>query len=540
MSEQIILIGADEPGLNGVIKYLRSNPDTKATVLYPEINPLPEFTCMTMERYLGRGIEFPETLRAIGVDRENKRVNVRDDITGAESFMAYDKLVFASSSTPADLEVPGDHYSKIIRLGSMADAVRLIPAKGKHLVVGSGLNLLLAASVLLGQGNCEIEMIIQKDGTNTTPLSDNLFRMVKHHLTESGVKLHEDTHLTKIEAKNDSLIAITDNGEFEADRIVNATPNMAVSYLAAEAGLETDDVNGIIVDALLRTQDPNIFACGKCASFLGEMCKSPVPGVQVASTTVRQANILAAMLEGSEATQLTPVSAYSIPLTDITVAGAGLSVEAARHCGFTPMSSTVIQFDRAHFMPDAELMTLELVFDAPTRRVLGIQGLSRMGEALCGRISAVAALLPQQPTIDDISNLEVAYSPPFASAMDVLNTVANVADNILMGTNEGISTEEFEKQWAERETGNDFFLDCRELGNAEPYLNRHPVFWNHIPQGELARRLDEVPRDKRIILLCNTGTRSYEAQVVLKHAGYEDVVNVDGGMAAVKQSGVEV
>ena len=199
-----------------------------------------------------------------------------------------------------------------------------------------------------------------------------------------------------------------------------------------------------------------------------------------------------------------------------------------------------IQFDRAHFMPGVELMTLELVFDGPTRRVLGIQGLGKSADALCGRISAVSAVLPMKPTIDDISNLEMAYAPPFSSAMDVLNTVANGADNMLAGINESISPEEFRELWAEREREDSFFLDCRELGNAQPVLDRHTAHWNHIPQGQIARRVAEIPTDRKIVLVCNTGTRSYEAQTILKHAGFCDVVNVEGGNTALRQSGIEV
>lgn len=540
MPESIILIGADEPGLNSVIRYIQDNPDSKAIVLYPELNPIPEFSCMTMERYLGRGIEFPENLRAFGIDRDNKRVRVRDNFSGAESSVPYDKLVFASGATPAELDVPGDHLSKIIRLGSYEDAARLRPIEGKTLVIGNGLNMFLATSVLLNQSAGKIEVLLRSDGSAPAPLSSDLSQMVRHHLVESGVTLHTEASLKRIESLGDGLKVITDKGDIEVSRVINASHNVAVSYLASGAGLDMDDTGGIIVDAHLRTRDPHIFACGNCASFIGKVCNAPVPGTHVKSTTPRQVRILADSLNGVTEVPLAPLSTFSLSIGDLTIAGAGLSVEAARKCGFKPMSATAIQFDRAHFMHNAELMTLELVFDADTRQVLGIQGLSKSGEALRGRISAVSAILPKHPTIEDISNLELAYSPPFASAMDVLNTVANVADNMLAGINEGIGAEEFEQIWNERAKSDDFLLDCRELGNAGPFLERHPLHWNHIPQGEIARRLEEIPRDRRIILLCNTGTRSYEAQVVLKHAGFKEVVNVDGGITAVKQAGIKV
>jgi len=132
--------------------------------------------------------------------------------------------------------------------------------------------------------------------------------------------------------------------------------------------------------------------------------------------------------------------------------------------------------------------------------------------------------------------LEYPYSPPFSSAMDIVNTLGTVAENMLAGMNQGLSPEEFEKLF----TGNGdscFFLDCREPDNAGPYLERHPDKWHNIPQGKLRERLDEIPKDKTVVLICNTGIRSYEGQITLEQAGFKDVLNLHGGMAALKQSG---
>jgi len=183
-------------------------------------------------------------------------------------------------------------------------------------------------------------------------------------------------------------------------------------------------------------------------------------------------------------------------------------------------------------------MTLELTVDTKTGRVLGIQGIANSGDALTGRVGAVAALMQRGCVVQDLSVLEYPYSPPYASAMDIINTVGTVAENMLSGMNQGISAEEFERLFAEK--GEDrFFLDCREADNAEPYLERFPGAWHNIPQGQLRKRLDEIPRDRSVVIICNTGMRSYEAQITLKEAGFTDVVNVHGGMAALRQSGLD-
>lgn len=162
-----------------------------------------------------------------------------------------------------------------------------------------------------------------------------------------------------------------------------------------------------------------------------------------------------------------------------------------------------------------------------------------MGDALVGKINTVAAMLPHKPTVADVSNVEVAYSPPFASAMDILNTVANAADNILSGQNKGISVTEFAALWDNAASGV-HIIDCRENPQGGPLVEKHPGRWHNIPQGQLRGRLNEVPKDKPVVLMCNTGARSYEALVTLADAGFQNVVSVEGGMAAVKAAGVDV
>ena len=200
----------------------------------------------------------------------------------------------------------------------------------------------------------------------------------------------------------------------------------------------------------------------------------------------------------------------------------------------------LIQLDRAHFYPTKDLMTLEMVVNKANRRVLGVQGFGSSSDAMVGRINAVAALLKSGPTIDDISNMELAYAPPFAAAMDILNTLANLADNALLGINRGVGPDGFKELWEKRDQEACFFLDCREKADADPFLERNPEFWHNVPQGEIYDRMDEIPKDTPIVLICNTGARSYEAQIMLAEKGIKDVTNIQGGMAGIKKYGVDV
>jgi len=121
-----------------------------------------------------------------------------------------------------------------------------------------------------------------------------------------------------------------------------------------------------------------------------------------------------------------------------------------------------------------------------------------------------------------------------------LNVLGGVTENVLQGRLRGIAVDEFAALWAKREGGGRFFLDCRERSNAEEYMNKYPEYWHNIPQGQLKDRLAELPRDQGIVLVCNTGARAYESFITLAHAGFGDVVSVEGGMTAVLAAGEKI
>jgi rhodanese-related sulfurtransferase len=254
----------------------------------------------------------------------------------------------------------------------------------------------------------------------------------------------------------------------------------------------------------------------------------------------RQGRVIGTNLAGGGDKFEGAVGSFVVKLFDISVASAGLSIGQARKEGFDSISAFIVQFDRAHFYPEKDLIYLELIVEKKTERVLGIQGIGNNGDGMVGRINAVAAILKYRPTIKDISNLELAYSPPFSSAMDILNALGNTAENILKGKNRVINVDQFTDLWQEKEKGEILFLDCRDQNHAEPFEKKYPNDWKGIPQDQLRVRIDEIPKDRKIVLICNTGVRSYEAQVILDHMGIGDTFNLQGGMAAINKQGVDI
>lgn len=184
------------------------------------------------------------------------------------------------------------------------------------------------------------------------------------------------------------------------------------------------------------------------------------------------------------------------------------------------------------------MMTLELVVERGTRRVLGIQGVCEDGARLKARIDAVATMLQfGKPTIDDLANAEIAYAPPFASAMDAVNAVANVADNILSGQLKPISSKEFGELWKDRANNNVFFADARPAVAGNATAAKYPGEWHAIALEDIEAKFDSIPKDRPVALVCNTGLRSYEVMLYLHNHGVTDVVNALGGMQALIKRG---
>jgi rhodanese-related sulfurtransferase len=234
------------------------------------------------------------------------------------------------------------------------------------------------------------------------------------------------------------------------------------------------------------------------------------------------------------------VGSFAVKIFEHAVAGTGLSVQNARAEGLDVVNVHISQLDRAHFYPEKGLMYLDLVVERDTGRVLGMQGFSPMGDALVGRVNAVASMLPHRPTAEDLSTMELAYSPPFSAAMDIVNALGNVAENVLAGRLRGVDPDEFRALWEKREDGDVLFVDCRSPADGAELAERmDPAWWRNIPQEDLAERLQELPRDRRVVLVCNTGARSYEAQVQLEAAGVRQTENVLGGIASLKKRGMQ-
>ena len=492
-----------------------------------------------------KGLNVRTRTRALAIDRAAQTLLVKDLNSGKEEKLPYDKLVLATGASPRMPPVEGKDLKNVLSLTRLeaAGAIRAACQEGKvteAVIVGGGFIGLEAAVALADMWGVKVSVVEMMDQILPGVLSHSLALMAAHDCQAHKVDVHVSEKVLRIEGTDGAVSAVvTDKRRIPAQMVIFAagfTPN---GGLAKEAGLEVAPCGAIVVDEHMRTSDPAIYAGGDCVCIKNIITGKP-GYLPLGSMANRQGRVIGTNLAGGDATFPGYVGSWAVKLFDMAFCGVGLTVERARKEGYDALSVGVEQLDHAHFYPEKSMMTLELVVDKPSRRVLGLQGACADPDSLKARIDAVAAALQySKPTVDDISNLEVAYAPPFASAMDVVNAVANVADNALDGRFTPITGDTFMELWKNRDKNNVFFIDARPAAAGRAVQEKHPD-WHAIPLEEIAARANEVPKDRPVAIICNTGLRAYDSLLILARSGVKELVNASGGMQSVIKMGLSV
>ncbi|WP_353119792.1 FAD-dependent oxidoreductase [Nitratidesulfovibrio sp.] len=570
MSKHVVVIGAVALGPKAACRFKRLEPDARVTMIdqSPRISyggcGIPYFVSGEVNNIdalqatpynvvrdpdffrINKGVDVLTETRAVSIDRAAKTVQVEHLRTGEQQTLSYDKLVLALGSRANRPPVEGLDLGGVTAATNLEEAelIRNAMAAGtvsNAVIVGGGFIGLEMAVALADMWGIGVTVVELADRLMPGFLSSTLTRMVRHDLEKNGVTVLTGEKVVRLEGEDGTVArVVTDKRTIDAELVIMAagvSPNTAI---AKAAGLDTDPRGALIVNDRMQTSDPDIYSGGDCVTIPNLVTGKP-GFFPLGSMANRQGRVVGTNLAGGNATFPGAVGSWVVKLFEISACGAGLTIETALREGYDAINVHVEQFDRAHFFPEKTIMSLELVVEKATRRVLGIQGVSTLGDALTARINAVATMLADKPTIEDISNAEIVYSPPFASAMDILNVVGNVAENILEGRARVIDPEEFERLWNERDTNDTVcFIDTRLSGNAVPFMEKYPDHWKNIPEEQIHDRLGEVPTDRTVVLVCNTGLRAYDAQLMLAKEGMTNTVSVQGGMVAMNKIGADI
>ncbi len=498
-----------------------------------------------------KSVKARTKVKALKINRAEKNVLVEDLNTGKQETLPYDKLVISTGAKPRPLTVEGADLKNVTAVTNLHEAkdVHEACATGKiqkAVVVGAGFIGLEVAVALADMWGIEVSVIEVFDQVLPTVSNEHSARIAEQDLKDLGVNVVLEEKVLKLEGENGVVKrVITDKQTIEADLVIASIGFIPNTELAKEAGLECIGNGAIKVDEYMRTSDKDIYSGGDCCSI-----KNLITGkdgyLPLGSMANRQGRIIGTNLACEALNSPRKdifagyVGGWAVKLNELSFAGVGLTETFAKREGFDAISIIAEGDDHAHFYPDAVMTTMQIVVDRKTRKILGFQACSPNTDAVKARVDAVAMLMQfGDATIDNLSNAEVVYAPPFASAMDIANSIANVADNVLDDRLTPMQPTEFLNYWNNREENNIYVVDIRPAHkNVVALQEKYPNNFLSLPLEQLKERINEVPKDREVILSCSTGTRSYEALILLRRAGHKNIIaSVYGGAQSLKKRG---
>lgn len=550
MSKKLVVIGGVAAGTKAAAKAKREHPDWEVTVL--EKGKDISYAGCGLPYYIGDvikerkevvvktpaelkawlGIDVLTEHEALKVDTAAKEVTVLDKKTGETKIFPYDKLIFATGAVPFVPPVPGIDLPQVytVREVSDADAIRERLDKGlvrRAVVVGGGFIGLEVAEnlVLRGVETTLVELLDQ-----VLPGFDpELAILVQKHLEEHGLTVITGDKITSFVADESGNLkaAITPTREIPCDLAVWATGVRPNTRLAAEAGVELGPTKAIKVNEYMETNIPDVYAVGDCAENVQLVTGKPA-WIPMGSTANKMGRVAALNLDGGADKDALRgvVGTTVVKLFDIKAGKTGLSESMAKKEGYDVESVLVPAHDRAHYYPGNHLILVKLVADKATHRVLGGQV---VGEGVIDKpIDVLATAITLGAKVEDLAKLDLAYAPPFSTAMPPVVTAANVLLNKLTGRLSGIKPQELKARLDAGE-GDLEIVDVRK--DEEVLLGKIPGA-KHIVLDEIEARADEIDRNKEVVLVCKVGLRGYLAALKLKAKGFPRVTVLEGGMTA--------
>ena len=472
-------------------------------------------------------IEVRTRHEALGIDRPAKEVIIRDLQSGREYRERYDKLVLSPGAAPFVPPVPGHDLPNVFSLRNIPDmdAIKSVVDRNqprRAVVVGGGFIGIELAENLHHRG-LDVTLVEMMEQV-MAPLDAEMAAIVHQHLQAKKVRLALGDGLKAIESiaaieqAGDGLSVVLQSGRRAgADMVILAIGVRPECNLARDAGLKLGIRGTIATNAHMQTSDPDIYAIGDAVQVTHLITGQPA-NVPLAGPASKQGRLVADHIAGRN-TRYTGVQGTAIvKVFDLSVATTGLNRRQLEQAGI-PFQSTIVHMaNHAGYYPGAASLSIKLLF-TPGGKILGAQVVGQ--EGVDKRIDVIATALRAGMTAFDLEELELAYAPPYGSARDPVNIAGFVAANILRGDVNTIDWDDV----ASLDPETDFILDVRD-----PYEFATGAIdgATNIPLNDLRGRLDDLPRERRIVVYCLVGQRAYYACRILSQHGF-DTVNLSGG-----------
>ena len=453
--------------------------------------------------------------RVESIDLENRNVTVSNLETGETYLESYDKLILSTGAKPRMVPIPGLERAHVLR--DVQDAVKikaLVDQKQirSAAIIGAGFIGVELAENLQHRG---IETTIVEFRENILPQFDpEMIEPMQQVLVENGIKLALSSETEEVQ---ENSLRLKDGRIIPADLVVAAIGVVADNKLAVDAGLTIGSAGGILVNDQMQTSNEHVYAVGDAAektSFITGQNQM----IWLANLANRHGRLVADVIAGEKVKARPSIGTGIIGTYGMAAALTGITEGIAKRMNIPHQIIHLHPSNHAGYYPGVERVSLKVLFDPETGKILGAQGIGRDG--VDKRMDVIATAIYAGLTIDDLMNLELSYAPAFGSAKDAINQTGYVGNNIRTGKTENIQWHELEAAQANGAVVVDVRTDGEHQSGNIPNTKSIPV-------DVLREHVDEL-RGKEVIVTCAVGQRGHTAVQLLRGHGVK-ARNLDGG-----------
>ncbi|MDO5361153.1 MAG: FAD-dependent oxidoreductase [Eubacteriales bacterium] len=538
---KIVIVGGVAGGATAAARIRRL--DENAEIIVFERSGYISYANCGLPYYIGDAITEPEALtlqtpesfftrfrvtmkvrhEVTALHPDRKTVSAKNLETGEEFEESYDKLILSPGAKPTQPRLPGVGLEKLFTLRTVEDTFRIKEyintrhPKSAVLAGGGFIGLELAENLR----NLGMDVtIVQRPKQLMNPFDPDMASFIHSEMRRHGIRLALGHTVEGFEEKDGGVdVLLKDEAPLHADMVVLAIGVTPDTALAKEAGLELGIKGSIVVNDRMETSVPDIYAAGDAVQV-----KHYVTGqdalISLAGPANKQGRIIADNICGGDSRYQGSQGSSVIKIFDMTAATTGINETNAKKAGLDTDKVILSPMSHAGYYPGGKVMTMKVVFEKETYRLLGAQIVGY--EGVDKRIDVLATAIHAGLKATELKDLDLAYAPPYSSAKDPVNMAGFMIDNISKGTL---------KQWHLEDAdslprdGSVTLLDVRTPGE---YSRGHIEGFKNIPVDELREHLEEIEKNKPVYVICQSGLRSYIATCILEGSGYE-AYNFSGG-----------
>lgn len=530
---KVVIVGGVAAGATAAARLRRL--DEQAEILIFERSGYISYANCGLPYYIGDVITDPEALtlqtpeqffarfrvqvrvrhEVTALHPERKTVSVTDLATGRTFEESYDKLILAPGARPTQPRLPGVGLERVFTLRTVEDTFRIKEFiqknKPRSAVLAGGGFIGLELAENLRELGMEVT-IVQRPKQLMNPFDADMAALIHAEMRRHGVQLALGSTVEGFAPTNRGVEVLRkDEPSLQADMVVLAIGVTPDTALAKSAGLALGIKDSILVNDRMETSVPDVYAAGDAVQV-----RHAVTGqdalISLAGPANKQGRIIADNICGMNSRYTGSQGSSVVKVFSMTAAATGVNEKNARNAGFDPEAVILSPMSHAGYYPGGRLMTMKLVYDKPTLRVLGAQIVGY--EGVDKRIDVLATAIHAGMTAPQLKELDLAYAPPYSSAKDPVNMAGFMAEDLDQGL---VQQWRVEDEPALPRDGSVQLVDVRTQAE---YAAGHIDGFINLPVDQLREHLEQLDKTKPVYLVCQSGLRSYIASRILKGSGF--------------------